>query len=351
MSLLHLRSHSHTGGPHAGLPLHLREGAGGRGPARPPQHGLRYVIAAVIVVGLVLSACLVLIGPGDAIVITRFGNPVQVVTQPGLAWRLPAPIEDTVTVDLRLRTTSSGLQDVGTRDGLRVLMQAYVAWQVPRDPASIERFLRAVQNQPDNAAEQLRSFVASALEVTASGFALSDLVNTDPTKVEIDRFDQALRLHLQDQVLHTYGIAVRQVGLERLTLPPETLDAAVARMRADRLAVATARMAEGERQAAQIRSDADRDARIAVADAEAQAAAIKAKAEVQAADIYGKAYQSDPALYTTLRSLDTLDQVVSGNTRLILRTDAAPFRVLVDGPDEPGGGPPTPVKAAPKATP
>ena len=33
-----------------------------------------------------------------------------------------------------------------------------------------------------------------------------------------------------------------------------------------------------------------------------------------------------------LRSLDTLDTVVGDNTRLILRTDAAPFRVLVDGP-------------------
>jgi modulator of FtsH protease HflC len=338
--------HSHGGaGDHPSLHRPSDDGRVASVPS--PLHGLRYVIAAVIVVGLVLSACLVLIGPGDAIVITRFGNPVQVITQPGLAWRLPSPLEDTMTVDLRLRTTSSGLQDVGTRDGLRVLMQAYVAWQVPRDPASVRQFLRAVQNQPDNAAEQLRSFVASALEVTASGFTLSDLVNTDPNKVQIDRFEQALSQHLEEQVLSTYGIAIRQVGLERLTLPPETLDAAVARMRADRLAVATARMAEGERQAAEIRSDADRDSRIAVADAEAQAAAIKAKAEAQAADIYGKAYQSDPALYTTLRSLDTLDQVVSGNTRLILRTDAAPFRVLVDGPDESAPGGPAPAKAAP----
>ena len=200
----------------------------------------------------------------------------------------------------------------------------------------MRQFLRAVQNQPDNAAEQLRSFVASALEVTASGFALSDLVNTDPAKVQIDQFEQVLRQHLHDQVLSMYGIAIRQVGLERLTLPSEPLDATVARMRADRLAIATARMAEGEQQAAQIRSDADRDARIVVADAAAKAAAIKAEAEVEAASIYGKAYQSDPALYTTLRSLDTLDQVISGNTRLILRTDAAPFRVLVDGPDDPG---------------
>jgi membrane protease subunit HflC len=33
-----------------------------------------------------------------------------------------------------------------------------------------------------------------------------------------------------------------------------------------------------------------------------------------------------------LRSLDTLGTVVTPGTKLILRTDAAPFRVLVDGP-------------------
>ena len=32
-----------------------------------------------------------------------------------------------VRVDLRLRTTSSGLHDVGIRDGLRILVQVYVA--------------------------------------------------------------------------------------------------------------------------------------------------------------------------------------------------------------------------------
>jgi membrane protease subunit HflC len=35
-----------------------------------------------------------------------------------------------------------------------------------------------------------------------------------------------------------------------------------------------------------------------------------------------------------LRSLDTLDSVVSANTNLILRTDAAPFQALVQGPTD-----------------
>src|SRR5688572_18928606 len=128
-------------------------------------------------------------------VITRFGNPVRVLLQPGLAWHLPVPLETAIPVDLRIRTTSSGLQDVGTRDGLRIIVQAYTVWQVKNDPQHVQRFIRAVQNQPDMAAAQIRTFIGSALETTTSGFALADLVNTDASKIRLSGFEQ----HLHDQ--------------------------------------------------------------------------------------------------------------------------------------------------------
>ncbi len=269
---------------------------------------------------------------GEAGVITRFGNPSRVVTQPGLAWKLPAPFESTIPIDLRLRTTSTGLQDVGTRDGLRVLVQAYVAWQVPSDPPRVRQFLRSVRNQPDEAARQLRSYVSAALHIVSSNFDLTDLVNIDPKKVRLDGFEEQLRGQIAPRMLEVYGIDIRQVGIERMTLPDETLAATVSRMRADRETVAAERTAEGLRQAAAIRADADRDARKVVAQAREQAAHTEADAQQAAARIYGKAYQGDPGLYTTLRSLDAINQVIGRNTSVILRTDAAPFRVLVDGP-------------------
>src|SRR5262249_34874996 len=79
---------------------------------------LRFIAAGFIVLAALVSACVLLVVPGEAIVITRLGNPTRVITTPGVAFKIPAPIETTVPVDLRLKTTSSGLQDVGTRDGL-----------------------------------------------------------------------------------------------------------------------------------------------------------------------------------------------------------------------------------------
>lgn len=285
-----------------------------------------------------MAASLVQVRSGEATVITRFGNPVRVLLSPGLAWRWPAPFESAVPVDLRLRSTSSGLQDVGTRDGLRVIVQAYVAWRVPSDADAVQRFMRAVQNQPDEAARQIRTFVGSALETTASGFDLSSLLNTDASQIKLDTFEAQLREQIAQQLLATYGVRVVQVGLERLTLPSVTLSATVDRMRAERETIATQRTAEGKRQAAQIRSEAERDARVTQADASVQAAELQAQARVEAAKVYGQAYASAPQLYTLLRSLDTLGTVITPTTRLVLRTDAAPFRALVDGPGEPGAG-------------
>ena len=86
--------------------------------------------AGLLVALLVSAASLVQVRSGESLIITRFGNPVRVLLNPGLAWRLPAPFEMATAVDLRLRTTSSGLQDVGTRDGLRIIVQSYAVWQL-----------------------------------------------------------------------------------------------------------------------------------------------------------------------------------------------------------------------------
>jgi membrane protease subunit HflC len=306
----------------------------------------RFALAAALLVGAGAAASAVMVSAGEAIVVTQFGAVTRVITEPGLAWKAPAPMQVATPVDLRLRTTSTGLQDVGTRDGLRILVQAYAAWAVPKDEKAILQYLRAVRNDPDEAARQLRSFVGSALQVTASDFDLADLVNTDPSRLRLSEFEARLRQQVEGQVRSTYGIAIAEIGVERLTLPETTLNATVARMRSERETIAVQRTAEGQRRAAEIRADAQRDSRIAIAAAAVKAADIEATARRDAAGIYAKAYQSDPRLYLLLRSLDTLAQVTGPNTRILLRADAAPFDLLVQGPPRDEGAAPGPATAA-----
>lgn len=327
MSPSHQHHHAHDESDHT--PHHTNKTAIWR----------RMAFALLLALFALAAACLVQVRSGEAEVITRFGDPVRVLLEPGLAWHLPAPIELSTPVDLRLRTTSSGLQDVGTKDGLRIIVQAYVVWQVKSDKDDVKRFMRAVQNKPSEAARQLRTFVGSALEATASSYNLSSLVNTDGSKVQIDDFENKLRAQIEKSLLDTYGVRVVQVGIERLTLPVVTLSATVDRMRAERETIATQRTAEGKRQAAQIVSSAQKEARIITANAKVKAADLEAKSIVQSADIYGQAHKEAPKLYDLLRSLDTLSAIINGNTHLVLRTDAAPFKALIDGPANIEDGP------------
>lgn len=320
----HDHDHGHDHGDHDdhGHHDHAESGSGFLGIAA------RLFASLLILAGAAAAACAVMVDQGNAVVITRFGEPIRVLTEPGLAWKLPAPIEAAVPVDLRLRTTSTGQQDVGTKDGLRVLVQAYAAWQVPRDPEQVRRFLRTVRNDPDEAARQVRSLMAAALQVSASSFDLADLVSAGPGGTALPAFESRLDTQVAAKVADTYGIEIREVGIERLGLPAEALDATVARMRAERGVVAAEVTAEGLRRAAAIRAEADRDARVTLADAKTEAARIEAKSQEDAAAVQAKAYQADPDLYRLLRGMDTLGLVVGPNTRIVLRTDAAPFRLL-----------------------
>ena len=319
--------------------------------AAPVRHdrlpvALRSALAAALLIGAALAASAVMAPAGEAIVVTRFGAVTRVITEAGLAWKWPAPVEVTTPVDLRLRTTSTGLQDVGTRDGLRILMQAYAVWAPLKDEAAIRQYLRAVRNDPDEAARQLRSFLSSALQVAASGFDLADLVNANPSRLKLGELEARLRERAEQQLLAIYGVSVAEIGIERLTLPEATLAATVARMRSERETVAVQRAAEGQREAAEIRAEAQRSSRVTVADATANAAEIEAQARREAADVYANAYRSDPRLYMLLRSLDTLAEVTGPNTRILLRANAAPFDLLVQGPPREAGPPTSPTQAA-----
>ncbi|MBR7513228.1 hypothetical protein KC219_24025, partial [Mycobacterium tuberculosis] len=87
----------------------------------------------------------------------------------------------------------------------RIIVEAYVAWRVPADARDIGRFMRAVGNEPDEAARQIRSLVGSALQTASAGYGLASLVNTDPAQVKIGEFEDALRRQIDAQLYAAYG--------------------------------------------------------------------------------------------------------------------------------------------------
>jgi membrane protease subunit HflC len=283
-------------------------------------------VAGVAGLGAWLALSGVSVGAGQAVLVAVFGSPYRVLTRPGFYLTWPAPAGTATRVDTRLQTTMGTLQDIATRNGQHLDVQAFAEWRVPAEAEAVKTFVRAAGHNADAAGRDVQGLLDAALAQISAG---------DPLRLA-DSGDR-LKDRIGSQAREAFGIEILHTGISRITLPEATLAATEARMRAQADAAAAERIAQAQMQAAEIRAEADRDSRIAVAEAQTEAANIEAASAKAAADIQAKAYSADPDLYLMLRSLDTLSSMVGPGTRLVLRTDAAPFNLLVQGPPAEAG--------------
>jgi modulator of FtsH protease HflC len=154
------------------------------------------------------------------------------------------------------------------------------------------------------------------------------LVSTTPSDLQVDRIESELLASTAPLALHSYGVDIEQIRLERIALPEENVSAVFDQMRAERQQFAARYQAEGEQAASKIRSDAQLEAAQIRAKGTQEEARIRGESAAQVAKVYADAHRVDPELYQYTRSLDSLNKIITSNTSLILRTDSEPFSLL-----------------------
>ena len=65
------------------------------------QRWMRAIFGTLALAAIAFDATAVVVGEGQAVLITRFGRPLRAATQPGLHWKLPWPIDQAVSLDMR----------------------------------------------------------------------------------------------------------------------------------------------------------------------------------------------------------------------------------------------------------
>lgn len=295
------------------------------------KHLLRTVTALLVLVLLGLATCVTVVRDGSAAVVLRLGAPVRVAAEPGVVWHLPPPIERVRLVDLRLRSTSSGIYDVQTADGAVLAIEAFAGWQVRREEAAVLAFLRAVDGDAAIAAGHLRGLLGSSLQTVSGGFRLDALVGAASQKT-LPAFEEALAGRLREELRRRYGIELHAVGLERLMVPERIVEATITAMVEERTAAASRIKAAGQERAGQLVAGAEAEARTVIAAARAEAATLVAEGTRQAATLSAEAWKRDPELYRLARSLDAVRMAFERQSAVVLRTDAAPFDALMTRP-------------------
>jgi membrane protease subunit HflC len=287
-----------------------------------PQR-LRAIVGSVALLAIVFYATGIVVTEGEAVLVTRFGRPLRAATQPGLHWKLPWPIDQASTLDMRRRVYETGHTEMLTRDKKNIIARTFVVWRIG-DPLT---FTQAIGLQ--GAAEtKLDGLLTNAAIGTLGGHDLSALVSTNPTDLQVDQIEHELLTSTAAMALRSYGVAIEQIRLERIALPEENVTAVFDQMRAERRQFAAKFEAEGGREASRIRSEADLEAARIRAKASEEEARIRGKTAADVARIYADAHRMNPELYRFTRSLESLGKIVTPSASLILRTDSEPFSLL-----------------------
>lgn len=249
-------------------------------------------------------------------VVTQFGNPVRVDENPGLKVKLPDPIQSVQYLDKRVQVYQTSSIELLTLDKKSVALDYYGTWKIV-DPIA---FLKTVKNQV-GAESRLMDVFSSSLGVQMGKYNLEQLVNTDEQKLELDKMTEEVVVYAKDQAAD-YGIEVVDAQIRVLNFPEANKQSVYDRMSAEREQMAQKYRAEGSEQASNIRSDAEKEQQLILAEAYKKEQQIKGEGDAEAIRIYGEAFQKDPDFYEFIRTLETYEKTIDGNTTLILPSTA-----------------------------
>lgn len=255
-------------------------------------------------------------------VITQFGNPVRVDENPGLKVKLPDPIQSVQYLDKRVQVYQTSSIELLTLDKKSVALDYYGTWKIT-DPVT---FLKTVKNQT-GVESRLTDVFSSSLGVQMGKYNLEQLVNTDEQKLELETMTEEVVKYAKEQAAN-YGIEVVDAQIRVLNFPEANKQSVYDRMSAEREQMAQKYRAEGSEEASKIRSDAEKEQQVILAEAYKQEQQIKGEGDAEAIRIYGEAFQKDPDFYEFIRTLETYEKTIDGNTTLILPSTAEILKYL-----------------------
>jgi membrane protease subunit HflC len=287
----------------------------------------RILLFVLIVIGLVtgsIAAGNLGVGP---VVITREGEqnlilsflPPRAVITPGWSLRFPV-VEEAKKFDRRLLYLNIKPDTIQTVDQEQLVVDNYVMWRIENP---IE-FHSAFPQGLSQAEKQIDRVVRAQVRQVIGQKTLKQVL-TDQ-RIEIMKVIRESAV----ESMGGYGIAIKDVRINRTELPSGVIGNVYARMKTDRERVARKHRAEGDEKARKIRAEADAEARIKVAEARGEAEIARGEGDAKAARIYAEAYNADPEFYAFVRSLEAYRKTIGDGTTLVLSPESEFFRFFSD---------------------
>ncbi len=310
------------------------------------QISLMFSVGLLIVIGgVVLYQSLFVVQETEQVILTQFGE-IQgaPVTEAGLHWRVPF-IQKVNKLEKRVLSWDGESSELPTKDKLFVRIDSFARWKI-KDPQTF--FLR-LRNER-TALTRLDDILDSAAREAIANHVLLEIVRSENREVILDeelkqldsdvigRLDkisvgrdriERMIVAAAQPTLETLGIELLDLRIKRLNYNDNVQRQIFQRMISEREQIAARFRSEGEGEAARILGQRDRDLRDIQSEAYRVGQEIMGLADAEASAIYTQAYGGTvqaQEYYEFVKTLETLEQTLSGDTMIILSTDSDLFR-------------------------
>lgn len=274
-----------------------------------------------IAVGVVVAAglaqtCLYTVGEREYAMLFALGELKTVVTEPGLHFKLPAPLQNVVYLDKRILTLdASGADLVQTSEKKNLMIDTFVKWRI----GDARRYWVSFQGSERAASDRLAMLLRDVLNIAVNKRTVNQITSSEREKAmaEISELLQAR--------VKALGIDIVDVRMKRVDFTPEISESVYSRMEAERKRVASEERSKGAAQAERIRAGADRQSEVILAEAYRDAQKTKGEGDGEAARIYADAFGKDPEFARFYRSLEAYRRSFSQKSDVMVVDPSADF--------------------------
>jgi modulator of FtsH protease HflC len=299
------------------------------------------MVAALIIVALIIAyGALFTVYQTRQALVVRLGQPIRVVTEPGLNYKIPL-IDNVIAIDKRILDLENSAQEVIASDQKRLVVDAFARYRI-KDPLKFYQSVGSVEG----ANSRLSTLLNSALRRVLGEATLTQVVR-DQREQLMARVREQL-----DNEAQAFGISIVDVRIRRADLPEQNSQAVYQRMQTERQREAQEFRSQGTQRAQEIRARADRDVTVLLAEAQSKGEQVRGEGDSERNRIFAEAFGRDPEFFSFYRSMQAYEAGLRANdTRMLLKPDSDFFRYFGDpsGKAREGGatGAPTAQGAAP----
>jgi membrane protease subunit HflC len=272
-------------------------------------------IAALIVL-VVLSSTLFIVDQRKYAIVFALGEVKQVISEPGLHFKLPPPFQNVIFMDKRILTLDTPEADrFITAEKKNILVDAFVKWRI------VEPRLYFVSFGGDErrAQDRLNQIVKAALNEEITKRTVREVISGERGKVM-----DALRTKVVAEA-NQIGVDIIDVRLKRVDYVDQINASVYERMKAERARVANELRSTGAAESEKIRADADRQRTVILAEAYRDAEAIRGAGDATASQLYAQAFGQSPEFFKFYRSLEAYRASFKSRTDLLVVDSSSEF--------------------------